>query len=406
MISREIDKIINHVKTINKLKTRDISNNNLIIDVGAGANISGLIYELRQASIVTGVMPVSTTNVEHLDSEGIEYLDIFEVFPAMKICMDGYEFFDDTLIEEVDYMTLKKYQCVIVYDIVSMNPLLREFVSLYFRRYFPKVCVIHIYDSATYVSSDRKMFRLDFRPSYVLNKDLPKIPGTSMSLTYLAHKVRNGKHDKLSVKEASSEPYSFVSVISRDFVRKFSVEELMSYRNDVNDVPTFVCANRHLGLFTKLRRDQLGYTRITPQPGEELIAYNTFKTCNSDDNIVVRKGTTMIFNKLISGNTMEVTIKDKMYMIVFDKNVFKNVLQADLMSGTRMRLEVEPPLVAHVFYSYAITSYMFDHISVDNVVSFIDGVIPSSYLYSLLKMTKRTITVLLDASIIDTEFIG
>lgn len=186
------------------------------------------------------------------------------------------------------------------------------------------------------------MFRLDFRPTYVLNKDLPRLPGVSVSLTYLAHKVRNGKHDKLSVKDTSSEPYSFLSVISRDFIRRFSVQELMNYRNDVDDVPTFVCSNKNLGLFTRLRREQLGYHKITPHEGEELIAYNTFKTCNGEDDIVVRKGTIMTFKKLISGNVMEVVIDNKVHMIVFDKNVFKNVLQTELMSGNRMRLEVDP----------------------------------------------------------------
>jgi hypothetical protein len=136
-----------------------------------------------------------------------------------------------------------------------------------------------------------------------------------------------------------------------------------------------------------------------------IFAYNTFKTCNGEDDIVVRKGTIMTFKKLISGNVMEVVIDNKVHMIVFDKNVFKNVLQTELMSGNRMRLEVDP-LVAHVFYAYAVTSSMFDHISCDHVVAFIDGVIPSSYLYSLLKMTKRTITVLLDAIIIDTDMLG
>ncbi len=406
MIVKEIDKIVNHVEVINKMKTKDITNNNLILDIGAGSNITGLYHLLKKKNIKTGIMPVSTANVEHLKSEKIEYLDIYDVFPAMKISMDGYEVFDERLIEEVDYMTLKQYQCIIIYDIVSMDPLLREFVAMYFRRFFPKICVIHIYDTATYVTSDRRLFRLDFRPTYVINKDLPRMQGTSVALTYLANKVRGGKYGKLVVKEQSSEPYSFLSVISRDFIRKFSVEDLLSYRNDVNDIPTFVCANKNLGLFTKLRRDQLGYNNITPQEGEELIAYNTFKTCNGVDDIIVRKGTTMTFKRLISGNVMEVIIDDKIYMIVFDKNVFKNVLQAELMSGTRMQLEVDPPLLAHVFYSYAVTSSMFDHISRDHVVAFIDGIIPSSYLYSLLKMTKRTITVLLDASIIDSEMLG
>ena len=405
MIVKEIDKIVNHVEIINKMKSKDIKNNNLILDVGAGANITGLYYQLLKKGVKTGIFPISIANVNHLKSEEIDYLDIYSIFPGMKISMDGYEVFDERLIDEVDYMTLKNYQCIIIYDIVSMDPLLREFVAMYFRKFFPKTCVIHIYDTATYVTSDRQMFRLDFRPTYVLNKDLPRLPGVSVSLTYLAHKVRNGKHDKLSVKDTSSEPYSFLSVISRDFIRRFSIQELMNYRNDVDDVPTFVCSNKNLGLFTRLRREQLGYHKITPHEGEELIAYNTFKTCNGEDDIVVRKGTIMTFKKLISGNVMEVVIDNKVHMIVFDKNVFKNVLQTELMSGNRMRLEVDP-LVAHVFYAYAVTSSMFDHISCDHVVAFIDGVIPSSYLYSLLKMTKRTITVLLDATIIDTDMLG
>ena len=409
MIVREIDKLINNIKILNKTKFGNSANNNIVVDIASGYSALSLYSQLKRSGLKSGIIPVTTCNVEHLEDEEIEYIDLYKVFPVMEITLDGFEFFDQKLCDMVDYATLSKLNVVVLYDIITMNPLLREFISLWFKRYLPKVAVIHVFDSCSYVNPERELYRLDVRVHHVLSKDLSKIPGVSLPLTYLTQKIRNGKYEKLSVKDQTkdsyNDAYSFMSVIGRDFMRKVSVEELMSFRGD-GRLPTFFCPNQHLGYFTKRLREIQGYTKITPREGEELIAYNNFKTVSGLDDIYVRKGTTMIFQRLISENIMIVKINDIERTIMFDKNVFRNVLQCDIMGDNRYILESHDPLVAHVFYTYALTSSMFGHVVCDDIVSYVDGVVSSGYIYSLFKSSRKSTTVLIDSSVIDTDFVG
>lgn len=353
---KEIDKICNNVKIINKMKINKASGFNvMVIDVPAHYDVLDL-YAYLKKEMKVGIIPISASNVKKLETMNIPYIDVYEVFPGMKIEMNGYDFFDPKLVEEVKYEELRKYDVIIIYDIVNMSPLLREFIALYFKKYLYKTALINVYDSSAYVPSDRELFRMDIRVHNVLSKDLSISRDTSSLLTYMMMKIRSGRYDKLCVRNHNTDSYKFQSVVGKDFKRRFSTQELLSYESNVTNLPQFFCSNMELGEFTRRKREELGYTKITPQPGEILVAYNTFKTNSGVDDIIVRKGTFMTFNRLLDSNVMSVDINGKEYVIVFDKNVFKNVLQSDIMGNTRMILEEEPPLMAHVFYAYVLAS--------------------------------------------------
>lgn len=404
MLIREIDKIYNTVKVIKKMNPNKVTNNNIVIDIIHGVDITSLSDLLNSKKIKTVVIPTTQEYERRLIEMGREYLDIYKLFPSMEIMMDGFMFYDRSLQDKVDRKTIEKYDCFIIDQMTAMSTILREFISLYFRTYYPNKVVLHVYDCGSFIgTSDRIQDGLEMRPSFVLNKDADRLPDFSASLGYLASRVRAGKHEILSTQTPSTDAYEFRSVVARDFIRKFSIEELLSYKKDNRfGVPQFFCSNVNLGMFTRILRDQLGYKSILPQPGEELIAYNTFKTNNVVDNIVVKKGTVMKFNRMIANSVFEVTINEKIYNIVVDINVFPNVLEKEILGEDRYRID---PTIANVFYNYALTSEMFEHTTYNNIIAYIDGVISTSYLYSLLKTCRKSITILIDSLVVNTDLI-
>lgn len=401
---REIDKIYNTVKVIKKMNPSKVTNNNIVLDIIHGVDITSLSDFLNSKKIKTVVIPTTQEYEKRLKELGREYIDVYKLFPAMEIMLDGFLFYDRTLQDKVDRATIEKYDCFIIDQMTSMPTILREFISLYFRTYYPNKTVLHIYDCGSFIgTSDRIQDGLEIRPSFVLNKDADRLPDFSASLCYLASRVRSGKYEVLSAQTPSTDAYEFRSVMSRDFIRKFSIEELLSYKKDNRfGAPQFFCSNMNLGLFTNIIREQLGYKTMLPQPGEELIAYNDFKTNNASENIVIRKGTVIKFKRMIANSVFEIELDDKIYNIVVDINVFPNVLEKEILGADRFRID---PTIAHVFYNYALTSEMFEHTTHNNIIAYVDGIISSSYLYSLLKTCRKSITILIDSLVVNTELI-
>lgn len=401
----ELEKIIKNIQTIKRLPASKITNNNIVIDIVHDIDMTHLSDILNQKKVKTAMIPTTHEFERRLKDLGREYIDIYKLFPAMEIMMDGFVFYDVELQKKVDTDTIEKYDCFILYQSTSLNLMLREFISLFFRTYYPNKVLVHIYDSASFIGSAARLFEgLELRPMYVLNKDMNKLPDFSSSLGYLANRVRAGKHEILSVQTPSTDAYEFRTVKASEFIRKFSLEEIASYRKDNKfGMPQFFCTNKMLPVFTSIIRQQLGFhNSILPKPGEELIAYNDFRTNNVSDNITVKKGTLMIFNKMISPSIFEVTIFDKVYSIVVDINVFCNVLERDIQGPDRYILD---PTIAHVFYSYAITSSMFEYVSYNSIVAYVDSIVSTSYLYSLLKVARKNITILIDSTVVNTPLI-
>lgn len=90
------------------------------------------------------------------------------------------------------------------------------------------------------------------------------------------------------------------------------------------------------------------------------------------------------------------------HYILVDLNVFVNILEYDSLDSNRLVLDEH---TAHVFYSYALTSEMFEHVSFDNIYAFINGRVLSSYMYSLVKMARKTITICVDSTVINQELL-
>lgn len=61
--------------------------------------------------------------------------------------------------------------------------------------------------------------------------------------------------------------------------------------------------------------------------------------------------------------------------------------------------------IAHVFFNYAIASDMFEHVSFDNVFAYVNGRVSSSYIYSLIKMSRKTLTMFVDSNYINQELL-
>ena len=397
----ELEKIIKNIQTIKKLPASKVTNNNIVIDTPHDVDMTHFVDVLNSRKLKTIMIPTTHEYERRLKDLGREYIDLFKLFPSMEILLDGFVFYDVDLQKKVDTKTIDKYDCFVLYQSTSLNLMLREFISLFFRMYYPNKVLIHVYDSGSFIGNTNRLFEgLELRPMFVLNKDMNKLPDFSSSLGYLANRVRAGKYEVLQVQALSTEAYDFRTVKASDFIRKFSMEELVSYRKDNKfGMPQFFCSNKMLPVFTNILRSQLGYhNSILPRSGEELIAYNDFKTNNVTDNIIVKKGTTMIFNKAITPTIFEVTIEEKSYNIVIDINVFSNVLERDIMGIDRYILD---PTIAHVFYTYALTSSMFDHVSCNTIVAYVDSVISSAYLYSLLKTARKNITILIDSTVIN-----
>ena len=401
----ELDKIIKNIQTIKKLPASKITNNNIVIDTVHDIDMTHFCDILNSKKIKTVVVPTTQEYERRLKDLGREYVDLYKLFPSMEIMLDGFVFFDTELQKKVDTTTIEKYDCFVLYQSTSLNLMLREFISLFFRTYYPNKVLVHVYDSFSFIGSAQRLFEgLELRPAYVLNKDMNKLPDFSSSLGYLANRVRAGKHEVLSVQTPATDAYEFKTVKASEFLRKFSIEELVSYRKDNKyGMPQFFCTNKMLPVFTAIIRQQLGYhNSILPKPGEELIAYNDFKTNNVTDNIIVKKGTTMIFNKLVTNSIFDVIIDEKHYSIVVDLNVFCNVLERDIQGPDRYMLD---PTLAHVFYSYAITSSMFEYVSYNSIIAYVDTIVSTSYLYSLLKTARKSITILIDSTVVNTSLI-
>ena len=399
----EIERIYNLIKTIKKMPGSKVSNNNLVVDTIHGIDISYIADYLNSKKLKTVMVPCTKEYETRLKDSGREYLDLYKLFPALEISLDGFYFFDKSLQEKIDMKTIDKYDVFILDQITSMNPILREFIALFFRTYYPNKVVLHIFDSSSFLGhNDRIVEGLEIRPSFFLSKDIDKLPDFTSGLVYLAVRVRSGKHEFLTTQSLVTDAYEFRNVNGTDFMRKFSLEYLASFKKDNRfGSPQFICSNQKLGTFTKIIREQLGYTKNLPSAGESLIAYNTFKTNNATDNITVTKGTVMKFLSFISHNIIKVEINDKEYCVMIDLNVFANVLD-EQRGANKYKLD---PTKAHVFFMYAVTSSMFDHISFNSAIVYIDGMISGAYLYSLLKMVRKNIVVLVDSLVVNSELI-
>ena len=401
----ELEKIVKNIQTIKRLPASKVTNNNIVIDTVHDVDMTHFLDHLNSKKIKSVMIPTTLEYERRLKDLGREYIDIYKLFPAMEIMMDGFVFYDVELQKKVDTKTIDKYDCFILYQSTSMNIILREFISLFFRTYYPNKILVHVYDSGAFIGSSNRLFEgLELRPMFVLNKEMNKLPDFSSSLGYLSNRIRAGKYELLTVQTPATDAYEFKTVKNSEFMRKFSIEELMSYRKDNKfGIPQFFCSNKNLASFTRMIREQLGYhNSILPRVGEELIAYNDFRTNNISDNIVVKKGKTMTFSRMLSPGIFEVSIDDKLYNIVVDINVFSNVLERELMGPDRYILD---PTLAHVFYSYALTSSMFDHVSCNSIIAYVDSIISTSYLYSLLKSARKNITILIDSTVVNTKLI-
>lgn len=401
----ELEKIVKNIQTIKKLPASKVTNNNIVIDTVHDVDMTHFLDHLNSKKIKSVMIPTTLEYERRLRDLGREYIDIYKLFPAMEIVMDGFVFYDTELQKKVDTKTIDKYDCFVLYQSTSMNIILREFISLFFRTYYPNKVLVHVYDSGAFIGNSNRLFEgLELRPMFVLNKEMNKLPDFSSSLGYLSNRIRAGKYEVLTVQTPATDAYEFKTVKNTEFMRKFSIEELMSYRKDNKfGIPQFFCSNRNLAIFTKRIREQLGFhNTILPKTGEELIAYNDFRTNNIMDNIVVKKGKVMTFNRMLSPGIFEVTIDEKIYNIVVDINVFSNVLERELMGPDRYMLD---PTVAHVFYNYALTSSMFDHVSCNSIIAYVDSIISTSYLYSLLKSARKNITILIDSTVVNTKLI-
>jgi len=399
------NKIVNSVKLIKNNKSADI--NTIILDTQHGIDITYLLSLLDASKVKTVLVPVTNEYVRRAVRTETTYLDMYKAFPLLKIEGNKYHDFSNDIIKLVDTNVLNNYECFVFDQVTGMDTKLREWIIEYFRLFHPNKVLLMIYDSGAFVGyNDRISHNLDLRAHYILPKSGDRNPDFGSGNTFLALRYRSSRYQKLEPIEHNND-YEIRAVNGRDFLRKLSFEEIMNtklkFNKQNNGIPQLVCGNNMLGHITKLLRQQMGYTNNVPMEGESLIAYNDFQTLNPNmQNIVIRKGSVFKLKKRLKPNMFIIEYNGNEHYILVDLNVFVNILDYDALDTNRLLLDEH---TAHVFYHYAITSEMFEHTSFDNVVAYINGRVLSSYMYSLVKIARKTITIFVDTSVINQELL-
>lgn len=398
-------KIVNSVKLIKSNRSSNI--NTIVLDTQHGVDISYLINILDASKLKTILVPVTNEYIRRATRTETTYLDMYKLFPILKLEGNKYHDMSEDMLKAIDTQVINNYDVFVFDQVTGLESKIREWIVEYFRIFHPNKILIMIYDSGAFIGyNDRISHNMELRAHYILPKSGDRNPDFGSGNTFLALRYRAARYMKLEPIEHNND-YEIKAVNGRDFLRKLSFEEIMNSKLKFNKnntgVPQFICSNDLLGQCTKILRQQLGYNSNTPVEGESLIAYNDFQTLNPNmKNIIIRKGSLFKLKKRLKPNMFIIEYEGNEHYILVDLNVFVNILEYDALDSNRLVLDEH---TAHVFYSYALTSEMFEHVSFDNVFAFINGRVLSSYMYSLVKMARKTITICVDSTVINQELL-
>lgn len=404
MKDRELHKIVETIKLIKN--TKNVGNNKINIDTIHGVDSANVVNTLNENKIKSIIVPVTKEYERRAMRSNIPYIDLFKFLPVLKLEGNNNDY-TEHILKHINTDTIDEYDCFVFDQITSMTHTTREFISRYFRLFYPNKVLLFIYDSGAFIGySDRIHNSMELRANFSLPKHTDRNPDYSAPNTFLANRFRNSKYQRLEPVD-NDNAYEIKAVNHKDFMRRLSIEEIMVSKNKFNSasnsIPQFVCSNDMLGEVTKILRTQMSYKSSMPNEGEMLIAYNDFQTLNPDmNNIIIRKGSVMKLVKKLKPNMFIIEYEGKEHYILVELRVFTNILECDIMGNERLSVDEH---IAHVFFNYAIASDMFEHVSFDNVFAYVNGRVSSSYIYSLIKMSRKTLTMFVDSNYINQELL-